>query len=538
VSKLEIMLELERRGKLPDDRQALLNEARKRGLIPQLETNQDELVNPDITSLNKPFGTLTAPPEKQPRNLTWGQVGKEALINTIPSAIQMGDDIVGAITNPIQTAQGLSNIFAGAVDKATPIDLGKEQYADAVIDFFKERYGGIDNLKETIATDPVGFASDISSILTGGGALAKASGLAKAGSAIGKVGRAIDPIRVAGKTIGGAGRLSGSLIQETLGRTTGAGREPIKRAVEAGRKGSQAFKENLRGASQAQSVVDDAKMALDTIREKRNLQYSQQIGKTINDPAILDVNPIIKKTLDMIDEQSVGGFSKVGKETANKVNEIVDIVGEFQSNPNIHNAMGFDALKRRLSDINIPYENRQAERIRTNLVNSVKDTITKQAPEYAKTMKDYSQASDLISEIERSLNLGRKPSVDTAMRKLQSVMRDNVQTNYGQRLDLVKQLESAGDANILDSLAGQALSSPMPRGLGGSSLGGMLGVGGVAINPQLLLTAPAFSPRIVGEGAYIGGRAKALLEAGKVTPSNLRKLSETSFQAGRLTRDK
>lgn len=535
MSKLEIMLELERRGKLPDDRQALLNEARKRGLIPQLETSQEELVNPDITS---PFGTLTAPPEKQPRDLTWGQVGKEALINTIPSALQMGDDIVGAITNPIQTAQGLGNIVAGAVDKITPIDLGKEQYADAVIDFFKERYGGIDNLKETIATDPVGFASDISSILTGGGALAKAGGLAKAGSAIGKVGRAIDPIRVAGKTAGGTGRLSGSLIQETLGRTTGAGREPIKRAVEAGRKGSQAFKENLRGASQAQSVVDDAKMALDTIREKRNLQYSQQIGKTINDPAILDVNPIIKKTLDMIDEQSVGGFSKVGKETANKVDEIVDIVGEFQSNPNIHNAMGFDALKRRLSDINIPIENRQAERIRSGLVNSVKDTITKQAPEYAKTMKDYSQASDLITEIERSLSLGRKPSVDTAMRKLQSVMRDNVQTNYGQRLDLVKQLESAGDANILDSLAGQALSSPMPRGLGGSSLGGMLGVGGVAINPSLLLTAPAFSPRVVGEGAYIGGRAKALLEAGKVTPANLRKLSETSFQAGRLTKDK
>jgi len=56
MSKLAIMLELERRGKLPDDRQALLNEARKRGLIPQLETSQEELVNPDRSFLQQASG--------------------------------------------------------------------------------------------------------------------------------------------------------------------------------------------------------------------------------------------------------------------------------------------------------------------------------------------------------------------------------------------------------------------------------------------------------------------------------------------------
>lgn len=327
-------------------------------------------------------------------------------------------------------------------------------------------------------------------------------------------GAAIPLAGVAAKTVGKA-------IAPALGMTTGAGKQAIQKAFEAGKKGSKSFTKNLRGKDSIENVVEDAKSALDIIKQRKNLEYSQQIGKTINDPTVLDINPIIKKTLDVIDDQSVGGFSKVGKETSNKINEIVEIIGDFQSKPEIHNAMGFDALKRRLSDINIPYENRQAERIRTNLVNSVKDTITKQAPEYAKTMKNYSQASDLISEIERSLNLGRKSSVDTAMRKLQSVMRDNVQTNYGQRLDLVKQLESVGNANILDSLAGHALSSPMPRGLGGSSLGGMLGIGGIAHNPALLGTLPLFSPRAVGEASLVAGKgakiADVLLGKGKGT---------------------
>lgn len=52
-------------------------------------------------------------------------------------------------------------------------------------------------------------------------------------------------------------------------------------------------------------------------------------------------------------------------------------------------------------------------------------------------MKNYENASNLIREIEKTLSLNPKASIDTALRKLQSVMRDNVNTNYGKRGDLV-----------------------------------------------------------------------------------------------------
>ena len=79
------------------------------------------------------------------------------------------------------------------------------------------------------------------------------------------------------------------------------------------------------------------------------------------------------------------------------------------------------------------------------------------------TMKAYSDASDQIMEIERALSLGKKASVDTGMRKLQSLARNNVQTNYGNRLSLARELEDAGGVSLLPSIARQARNSWTPR---------------------------------------------------------------------------
>ena len=136
----------------------------------------------------------------------------------------------------------------------------------------------------------------------------------------------------------------------------------------------------------------------------------------------------------------------------------------------------------------------------------IKKTISKQAPSYEKVMREYTLASENIREIERSLSLGKKASVDTAMRKLQSLTRDNVNTNYGQRAKLAKQLEEAGGQDFMPALAGQALQSFTPRGIqqGVSSLTGLgaFSVGGL---PAALGTAAASSPRLVGEAAYLSG---------------------------------
>jgi hypothetical protein len=98
-------------------------------------------------------------------------------------------------------------------------------------------------------------------------------------------------------------------------------------------------------------------------------------------------------------------------------------------------------------------------------------------------------------------------------------MRNNVNTNYGKRADLVKLLKEHGATHIIAKLAGQALSSIEPRGLsrmvaGLSAAGGagVLGAGALGLaNPLMPLPLAGQlamqSPRLMGEAAYLGGRA-------------------------------
>jgi hypothetical protein len=121
--------------------------------------------------------------------------------------------------------------------------------------------------------------------------------------------------------------------------------------------------------------------------------------------------------------------------------------------------------------------------------------------------------------MEKTLSLNPKASVDTSLRKLQSVMRNNVNTNYGKRADLVKLLKEHGATHIIAKLAGQALSSIEPRGLsrmvaGLSAAGGagVLGAGVLGLANPLMAVPLAGqlamqSPRLMGEAAYLGGRA-------------------------------
>jgi hypothetical protein len=194
-----------------------------------------------------------------------------------------------------------------------------------------------------------------------------------------------------------------------------------------------------------------------------------------------------------------------------------------------HTPEGMDALKQKIGGIveNIPFETKTAKMVGGDVYNSIRSEITKQAPEYSKAMKDYSAASDQIKEIERALSLGQKSSVDTAMRKLQSLMRNNVNTNYGNRQALARQLEQMGGKDLMPALAGQALNSPTPRGL--QALGAT-GTGVAAFfNPSVLPLLAAQSPRLAGEAALAAGRvagagragadaAKRVAEAARRTP--------------------
>lgn len=164
----------------------------------------------------------TEPPE---RTMSAGEVVTSAIKNIPSSALQYGKNIVSAVTNPIDTAGAVLKTAAGGVQAATRgsfegIPEGEDEaYFNALKEGLKERYGGMENIKRTIAEDPVGFAGDVSTVLLaaggltqGAGKLASTPGVVKAGEAVTKAGKAVEPLGI----VGAGGRAVAKAIPEKI----------------------------------------------------------------------------------------------------------------------------------------------------------------------------------------------------------------------------------------------------------------------------------------------------------------------------------
>ena len=325
--------------------------------------------------------------------------------------------------------------------------------------------------------------------------------------------------------IGRGIQAAGGAIRRGLGLTTGAGEESISQALRAGREGNQAFLQNIRGDVSAMDVLDQAKDALANMRSARSQAYRQGITSTMPDleiragkplpkmPPKLDFAPITGKLDEVVEslkvKTPVGSEFKIGSAEINKIGELEDVVNTWRKNPALHTAEGLDALKQRLDALypDSPMQ-KQVQRAVTSVRNTVKDTIVAQDKNYAKTMKAYEESLSLEREIERALSLNNRSAADTAIRKLQSLTRNNANTNYGYRMELAKALQQQGGQDLMPALAGQALSSFTPRGLAGQGAALGIGAGGaLTVNPMALAALPLTSPRLVGMGAYGLGRA-------------------------------
>ena len=117
-------------------------------------------------------------------------------------------DMITPFTQPIQTAKDISALASSVVSTIRPGEQGNEQLARQVGQYFSDRYGGIENVKNSFLTDPVGVVGDLTAVLsipfTGGGAIAaRTLGTgSKVTQAIKKAGQytsAADPANVAFK---------------------------------------------------------------------------------------------------------------------------------------------------------------------------------------------------------------------------------------------------------------------------------------------------------------------------------------------------
>jgi hypothetical protein len=457
----------------------------------------------------------------------------DTFANVPESAEQFVSDMAQIVVHPIDTATSIAALGRGIYQKFVPGQQPDEATADAVGRFFVERYGGAEEIKRTIITDPVGALADLATVLTGGGAA-----LARAPSAVGKIGKVaqaagnvIDPVAVPLKA---AASIGSGIAKPLVGLTTGVGGAAIRTAAEAGKTGGQMAKDflaNMRGKVPIDDVINDAAQALAQLRSERAAKYTAQMAKITDDPAVLDIAPILEKLRDVGGEGLYHG-KVVREEVAGTFNKIAKKIIEWgEADPAIFRTVeGLDKLKQAVGSIRQNTKFGTADRkVANDMYHAIRDVIAKQAPDYADTMADYERATDLILEIQDEFSLAGKktPKASTALKKLQSIMRNNVYTSYGRRAQLAAELEKAGAAALRPKLAGQALSPLAPRGLARAPAAGaaLFALG----DPTFLSTLPLTSPRLMGEAAYYGAKGGRFLAPAGRAGYQAARLQETEL---------
>lgn len=155
-----------------------------------------------------PLGLMAEPSKPAPK--TWGEAGKQAM-GSAPES--MGKYLLDTFVNPFynvkqgkfalpETTKNLSTmslLFGSPLGQIPhPAILKKKQEIYNGLDkYARERYGTIENLKNTIATDPAGVMGDVASILTSGSMIAGATNLPKTARILSKMGTMAEPLTAA-----------------------------------------------------------------------------------------------------------------------------------------------------------------------------------------------------------------------------------------------------------------------------------------------------------------------------------------------------
>ena len=495
-----------------------------------------------------------AEPEK-----TWPQALMSGVASFPGSVYGLGEGLVKAVASPVETLTFAQQLSRGIVQRVLPAGLvdalGRDergdQVYDAVAQHYIKQYGSEEGFKNAVANDPAAILADASTILTGGGSIiSKIPGFASAGSKISSAGAAIEPLSATTKAVL---PLVSSAVTGLSGGLTGVGSEPIKQAFRAGQEGGEAsslFTSNLRGTAQPTDIVDTARAALASIRAQASKTYRENMAGVSNDKTVLSLDDTINSLNDsfnkfaaykgQIKNQSVAGALQ---SVDNKVQQWLKLDPD-----QFHTPEGLDQLKQSIGEIldGLPAENRTAYAAVKQVYDSVKKSVAQQAPDYAVAMDNYSKSADLLREMERALSLGNKASADTALRKLTSLMRNNVNTNYGERLRLGQMLDEASGGQVMPAVSGQALSTVMPRGIQfatGPALTSSLALTGQL--PQAVMAGVVSSPRVAGEvahgiGSVVGGiqRFGGSRAAEMTAPYRTPEVYNALYQAGLLDEKK
>ena len=498
---------------------------------------------PDTTSegpaLNiRPLSELVSQTEKVEKAppATMGEALSRVPNSFVPSAIKFAEDMVQPILHPLDTAESVARLVYGVADLAMGDDTPDAQLAAMVGKHYADRYGSMAGFRKAVAEDPVGLLSDLSLPLTGGAMLA-GKGAAVTGraatvpGAVGKTARAAqtgltaaqnvlhyaDPVNA---TVGAATTLGKGAIK-TSGYLSGASPRAVEKVYGDARAGDATAAKNMRGQADSTQVLDDMELGIRNLRRDMNAQYKRDMAPITSDPTVIGpvewgkIDDAVRSATELGEYRGVSGTAKpisTDPKAEGVVAEMRNKIEEWQlADPyEFHTPEGLDRLKRALYQISKgvnPLENKPAVAASTAISKAVRAAINDIVPDYARVMKNYEEAADYLDDIQATMSHTAKATDDTKMRKAQSVMRDNANTNWGERVKIIEALEAASGKNIQGALAGQATSAWHPRGIAGPIATGTLATLASTMGsvPAGLALLPATIPRVVGETANAAG---------------------------------
>ncbi len=449
--------------------------------------------------------------------------------NAVSSAGNVIGQTANAIMHPIDTGTNIAKLGMGAVEKvaARPLvsaikgqDIPKtpeEQQLDSVIDFYRQRYGGMKNVGQTLYQDPVGAALDASAVLGGGSAaLRGAAGVADAANAgrlagalrtgagaAGRVAVETNPIVQGGRAAIGAGKLAAragsTVIPEVLGKTTGVGSSTIKQALA---NPSPDLVNAMRGGLSDTDMVEHFRDALQNVKDARSADYQQRLAQ-IPQTVQLDITPVrdalnrglANHNVRVLPNGDLDFSRSTLRDPASQaiVQGMHEDLSGWGSQPGDLTPRGVDILKRRVDDVYAPTNN--ARSIVQSVKATTRDVLNQGVPGYPEMTGGYADASKFLDQL-KDLSL-ESSNPGTAVRKLTTLLNQN----NGYRQALIDHLSQFTPADLQGELAGQALSKWAPRGIMGpaSGIGLIYGVASHAISPVSALATAATSPRLMGE---------------------------------------
>jgi hypothetical protein len=505
--------------------------------------------------LEQPTSGYQLEPEPE---ATWGEaLGSlfDPLKIATTGAKAVGEAVEGVgemVKHPIDTATnlyklGLSMTPAGTVVKAagnliSPFlsDEHKTQVAEilksiddpknAMGQMLKDRYGSVAAIKKTIRDDPGGFLMDVGTVFTGGeAAVAKAATLLPKASTAAKVAggvekglgyaKYVDPVTGMFK---GADVLARKLGPKWFGTLSGVGDETMAgirdlAAEEGPRAGvkQNEFADALKGNVTAEQFVDRAEQGIKNMRNDANYGYAVNKKDWVAAGGKLDMSVIDQAERDMVQSlHTSGGSSLLNEAQRESFGKMQEIIEELRKRgPGAWTVEELDALKRNLNKVSVPLGDRELMRVRTGLSNAVKDNIlaNAQGTKYHSSMNQFAEAMDVLDELKSSFALEKNSGQHTTMSKLQSVLRNNVATQYGTRKALFDTLEKEGRVDLKPWLMGMTANSATPRGINRGVIGGILSTGNVIPGLSTVATLGSSSPRIGAEVMYgLGKHGKKL----------------------------